>query len=93
MTAKGAWIFGFSIALAPAAWATDVQAVEPKQVVAAQEVAATPASYDVFIDGVTGYAFVKTPYGWKFIRSLREDPLLEANIVQRCACATGSGNR
>lgn len=77
MNVRAAWILSLSIVFAPAAWATDVQTV------VTQEEAAAPATYDVFIDGVTGYAFVKTPAGWKFIRSLREEPAPKANITQQ----------
>jgi ABC-type transport system substrate-binding protein len=31
------------------------------------------ATYDVFIDGRTGYAFVRAPRGWTFIRDIRGD--------------------
>jgi len=33
----------------------------------------TIATFDVFIDGRTGYAFVRTPRGWVFVRDLRAD--------------------
>ena len=29
-----------------------------------------PGSFDVFIDSQTGYAFVNTPKGWKFVRKV-----------------------
>lgn len=31
-----------------------------------------PGSFEVYIDGPTGYAFVNTPKGWKFIRKVSE---------------------
>lgn len=34
---------------------------------------ADTATYDVFIDGRTGFAFVRTPRGWTFIRDIRRD--------------------
>lgn len=82
MNAKAAWILGLSIAVAPVAWATDAQAVD-EQVVTAPDDAPMPATFDVFIDGVTGYAFVKTPAGWKFVRSLFEETRCESGRVQR----------
>lgn len=83
MNAKAAWILCLSIAVAPAAWATDAQAVEGEPRVAVPDDAPTPATFDVFIDGVTGYAFVKTPAGWKFVRSLLEETRCESGRVQR----------
>lgn len=32
------------------------------------------ATYDVFIDGRTGYAFVRTPRGWTFVRDITSNP-------------------
>ena len=82
MNAKAAWILCLSIAVAPAAWATDAQA-EDEQVFTAPDDASTRATFDVFIDGVTGYAFVRTPAGWKFVRSLLEETRCESGRVQR----------
>lgn len=93
MNAKAAWILSLSISLVPAAWATDAQAVERKQSAAALEEAASPATYDVFIDGVTGYAFVKTPKGWKFIRNLREDAAPKTGVVEEAAAKANVAQR
>lgn len=60
-------------AVVPAAQADTSVATKPGKVIAATaEEGTAPATYDVFIDGVTGYAFIKTPAGWKFIRNLKE---------------------
>jgi len=41
---------------------------------------ADTATYDVFIDGRTGFAFVRTPRGWTFIRDIRRDAPAEARL-------------
>ena len=79
MNKQIAWSIAATLAIAPAAWATDSQAAERKDLPVTQAESAAPATYDVFIDGVTGYAFSKTPAGWKFIRSLRDDPASPAS--------------
>lgn len=78
MNKQIAWSIAATLAIAPAAWATDSEAAGRKDLPVTQAEPAAPATYDVFIDGVTGYAFVKTPYGWKFVRSLRDEPAAPA---------------
>ena len=83
MKSRSAWLFAAALAIAPAAWADDAQGAAQESAEPARAEPAAPATYDVFIDGVTGYAFVRTPYGWKFVRSLREEPAQKTTLVQR----------
>ena len=36
-----------------------------------------PADYLVFVDKPTGFAFIRTPYGWKFVRKIESTQLAE----------------
>lgn len=68
--------------LAPAAQATELGTAKAQQKANATDDPAPAATYDVFIDGVTGYAFVKTPFGWKFVRDLRAEPATDKAVSQ-----------
>jgi hypothetical protein len=77
------WILGLSLILASAAQAGDFGTAKAQPKGAEDDDPAPAATYDVFIDGVTGYAFVKTPYGWKFVKNLREEPSPEPSVSKR----------
>ena len=70
-------ILSVSLLLATTAQATESGASKVSQKAVEADDPAPAATYDVFIDGVTGYAFVKTPFGWKFIKDLRAEPATE----------------
>lgn len=36
-----------------------------------------PSDYLVYVDQPTGYAFVRTPYGWTFVRKIEAPQLAE----------------
>ncbi len=62
---------------AAAAFAAGPDAPYGKRVTSPKEVAASQTgSYDVYIDGPTGFAFVNTVEGWKFTRRIEQDVML-----------------
>lgn len=72
-----------SFLLATAAQATELGTPKAPQKAVEADDPAPAATYDVFIDGVTGYAFVKTPFGWKFVKDLRAEPATEKAVSGR----------
>ena len=70
-----------AIALTAAAFAAgdanDADAPFGKRVITTEAIAASQAgSYDVYIDGPTGFAFVNTVNGWTFIRQIESSVML-----------------
>lgn len=76
-------ILSVSLLLATTVQATELGATKAPQKSVEADDPAPAATYDVFIDGVTGYAFVKTPFGWKFVKDLRAEPAAEKAVSGR----------
>ncbi|MCB1958212.1 MAG: hypothetical protein KDG55_21245 [Rhodocyclaceae bacterium] len=77
-----ALIPAIALTIAGTAFAAGSDAPYGKRVSTQQEVAASQTgSYDVYIDGPTGYAFVNTVNGWKFTRQVAQDVLLASEAA------------
>jgi hypothetical protein len=61
------------LALACAAQAAEP--VVPMLASADQKRSVTPEDFAVYVDQETGFAFIKTPVGWKFIRRIEAEKL------------------
>jgi hypothetical protein len=48
-----------------------------------------PWQYEIYVDEPTGYAFVKTPCGWRFVRQIDHDKIALAMQLAKEAPPTG----
>lgn len=76
-------ILGLSVASSGAfAGPSEEAAPYGKQLTSIDDVAKSrPGSFDVYIDGPTGFAFVHTPFGWTFTRKVTQAPEVAEKVI------------
>jgi hypothetical protein len=71
--------FAFAATLCLAATASFAQGEYSAEAVTTSAIAPdSPSDYKVFVDAPTGYAFIKTPSGWKFMKQLDNAQMQDA---------------